>query len=360
MSNKKKGMFAATAGVVALIGGVALAAGPTISSIGISPSQNGATITWMTDVPATGQIWYGTSTPYTASTTLGIQTSTSQSASLTGLMPGMTYHFAVFSTDTSGNTNSSTDRTFVTAAASSTAALSLGVASGVPGSMVTVNGSGFWNSEPVTVNFDGATSSLSANTNGDFSTTLFVPPNATSTNVPVTIVATGGSSGMSASASFTIMPPTGATTTTATSTSGSVGSIDLTALQNEIAQLQTMVTNLIAQVQNFLNSNGSNSSASSTGSTNGSYPPSNMSATIDQVGSIRAGTSVDFTGRNWAAREQVQVSLNGSVVTTAQADDGGNFSTGSLAVGNAVGSMTYTFTGLTSGITRTVTVNVTP
>jgi hypothetical protein len=170
-----------------------------------------------------------------------------------------------------------------------------------------------------------------------------VPAGAMSGNVWVT--ATGATSGSVAGQWFLVEQSGGGSTTT------------IATLQAEITQLQTLVSQLIAEVQSLLNGNGG-----SGGNGNGGnpYPPTNGAATIDPVGPVRAGTSVDFTGRNWGTNEQVRVTDNGSVVTTAQADGGGNFSTGSLPVTNATGTQTYVFTGLTSGFTNTVTLTVTP
>ena len=90
-------------------------------------------------------------------------------------------------------------------------------------------------------------------------------------------------------------------------------------------------------------------------------PPTTSTGQIDQNGqTVRAGTTIDFSGRNFGHEESVIVSLNGAIVATAHADGGGNFSTGSLSVPTTVGTYTYTFTGQTSGITGSATITVIP
>lgn len=90
---------------------------PVISNITQNQTDTTATITWNTDVPATSQILYGTTTPYTASTTLDTNHVTSHSVTITGLMPNTTYHYQIQSGDTAGMT-SSADRTFMTSSSS--------------------------------------------------------------------------------------------------------------------------------------------------------------------------------------------------------------------------------------------------
>lgn len=75
---------------------------------------------------------------------------------------------------------------------------------------------------------------------------------------------------------------------------------------------------------------------------------------------VRAGTSVDIGGRNFGFRERVTVTSDGLTVATAMADDGGNFTTGSMLIGQMTGTKTFTFHGETSGITLSDTVNIIP
>ncbi|MCK5398057.1 MAG: pre-peptidase C-terminal domain-containing protein, partial [Thermoplasmata archaeon] len=103
---------------------------PVISEIsGSSITSTSATITWITDESSTSTVNYGTTTGY-GSTATGSGGVTSHSVPLSGLSPSTTYHCRVVSTDTAGNTATSTDRTFTTAAAgTSTTELTLGTTS---------------------------------------------------------------------------------------------------------------------------------------------------------------------------------------------------------------------------------------
>ncbi len=73
---------------------------------------------------------------------------------------------------------------------------------------------------------------------------------------------------------------------------------------------------------------------------------------------VRAGTSVDFTGSNFAPNETIIVTNNGQGVGTAHADSSGNFSTGSIPVNTSTGSQTYTFAGQTNGDSASATVTI--
>jgi peroxiredoxin len=73
-----------------------------------------ATISWVTDKPATSQIAYGTTNAYGSTTTLDPKLTTSHSATLAGLKPSTTYHFKVKSKDASGKEVESQDQTFTT------------------------------------------------------------------------------------------------------------------------------------------------------------------------------------------------------------------------------------------------------
>src|SRR5207253_10803442 len=88
----------------------------TITNVASSASATGATVTWSTGVPATSQVFYGTTSVYGSSTTLDTTLLTSHSQSISGLSPSTTYHFQVQSKDSSNTVVSSTDNTFITAA----------------------------------------------------------------------------------------------------------------------------------------------------------------------------------------------------------------------------------------------------
>ena len=87
---------------------------PLISSILITPTSNSATITWITDQNANSQIAYGTMLPYNASTTLNSTQMSNHSEMITGLTPNTQYHFAISSTNNSGQIATSSDQLFTT------------------------------------------------------------------------------------------------------------------------------------------------------------------------------------------------------------------------------------------------------
>jgi chitodextrinase len=97
-------------------------AGPNISNVAAtSISTTGATITWTTDVAATSQVEYGTTTAYGTMTALDASPVTSHTVSLTGLTISTLYHYRVHSKNSAGiesisgdfafSTSSSTDAT---------------------------------------------------------------------------------------------------------------------------------------------------------------------------------------------------------------------------------------------------------
>jgi hypothetical protein len=71
-------------------------------------------VSWSTNYAASGQVEYGTTTAYGASTTLDPNLVTSHAQTLSGLQPGTTYHFRVSSTDANGRSGRSPDATFTT------------------------------------------------------------------------------------------------------------------------------------------------------------------------------------------------------------------------------------------------------
>ncbi len=88
---------------------------PVISGVGASGiSQTGATISWQTDEPATRQVEYGFTTAYGQQTVFDSSLRTSHSVVLSGLTPGVTYHFRVSSRDAIGNSARSINFTFST------------------------------------------------------------------------------------------------------------------------------------------------------------------------------------------------------------------------------------------------------
>jgi len=94
---------------------------PTISAISSgTPTTTGTTITWTTDQASTSQVQYGTTNAYGSSTTEDTATNTSHSVTLTGLSANTPYHYRVISTNSDGQTSTSSDATFTTASSTST------------------------------------------------------------------------------------------------------------------------------------------------------------------------------------------------------------------------------------------------
>ncbi len=92
---------------------------PTITAVSSSGIKaTGATINWMTNEAADGQVEYGTTATYGTSTALNSTRTTSHSQALTGLTAGTLYHYRVKSKDAAGNPAVSGDYTFTTASAS--------------------------------------------------------------------------------------------------------------------------------------------------------------------------------------------------------------------------------------------------
>lgn len=92
---------------------------PVISSVqATSTASTSASVTWNTDEPATGAVWYGTTTPVVlALPTLSVSTTTlgtSHSFSIADLATSTTYYYTVVSADSSGNSDSVTGGSFVT------------------------------------------------------------------------------------------------------------------------------------------------------------------------------------------------------------------------------------------------------
>jgi hypothetical protein len=142
---------------------------PAIS--GVSASQittNSATITWATDEKADSQVEYGLTSTLGTFSTLNATQTTAHQIGLSGLEPGKTYYFRVISRDGSGNLASSGPLTFVTTAdapppPSNLTILSLSPTRGRIGTIVTITGTGFGNTQGTTgrVTFSGIVASIS-------------------------------------------------------------------------------------------------------------------------------------------------------------------------------------------------------
>ncbi len=87
---------------------------PVISNIGVnSITTNSAIIAWATNENSDTQIQYGLTTSYGSQTTLNTTPTTAHLQTLTGLTPGLVYHFRVLSSDSAGNLAQSPDNTFM-------------------------------------------------------------------------------------------------------------------------------------------------------------------------------------------------------------------------------------------------------
>jgi hypothetical protein len=83
-----------------------------VSAAGIT--QTSATVAWTTDEPATSQVEFGTTTAYGSSSDLDTSLITSHTVTLSGLTPGMPYHFVIRSSDERGNEAMSDEMRFNT------------------------------------------------------------------------------------------------------------------------------------------------------------------------------------------------------------------------------------------------------
>ncbi|MEK7148734.1 MAG: fibronectin type III domain-containing protein [Patescibacteria group bacterium] len=99
---------------------------PVISGISASfVAPTSAKISWTTNEPANGNVYFSTSTPVNLSTatTVGTSTlSTVRSLNITGLTASTTYYYVVKSADIAGNVSTSTQQSFVTPAVADTIA----------------------------------------------------------------------------------------------------------------------------------------------------------------------------------------------------------------------------------------------
>ena len=97
--------------------GTASSTAPVITSESAASSADGMseTVSWLTDVNSTSQVAYGSTSAYSASTTLDTNSTTDHTVVISGLVPSSTYHFQVISSDISGDMATSADQVFVTA-----------------------------------------------------------------------------------------------------------------------------------------------------------------------------------------------------------------------------------------------------
>jgi hypothetical protein len=87
---------------------------PLLSNLASSPGLNNATITWTSSVPSDSQVEYGATTSYGSLSTRDPALVTNHSVTVSGLSPGVTYHYRARSADGDGNLGLSGDATFTT------------------------------------------------------------------------------------------------------------------------------------------------------------------------------------------------------------------------------------------------------
>ncbi len=75
---------------------------PAITNVATNLTTTTATLTWLTDMPSTSQVNYGTTPAYGSSSPLDSTLTNSHSVTLTGLTPGTTYDFQLVSVSTTG------------------------------------------------------------------------------------------------------------------------------------------------------------------------------------------------------------------------------------------------------------------
>lgn len=98
---------------------------PVISNVVTTQnSTSSQTIMWNTDTAAIGQVFYGTTSAYGASTTPEVTASTTHSATITGLTEATVYHYKIQATN-AGGTSSTTDAVFTTRSSASTTPLAV-------------------------------------------------------------------------------------------------------------------------------------------------------------------------------------------------------------------------------------------
>jgi Bacterial Ig domain/Right handed beta helix region/Purple acid Phosphatase, N-terminal domain len=115
----------------------AAAAPPVISAVAASGiTSSGATISWTTNVAASSQADYGTTTNYGQSTLLNSSVVTGHSVAVSGLAASTLYHYRVKSADASNNQATSGDFTFTTAAGSTSGSLTVSITAPAQGTTV--------------------------------------------------------------------------------------------------------------------------------------------------------------------------------------------------------------------------------
>lgn len=330
---------------------------PVISGVTITPTDTGATVAWTTDENSDSQVAWGTTLPYSATSTLDTTQTTSHSVMITGLMPDTTYHVEALSNDASSSLGVSPDTTFTTlSSASSSTTVSSSTAPVISSIVATPTDTGATISWTTDQNADsqvsyGTTTSYGASTTLD-STQVMNHSEMITGLMPDTayhfmVKSMNGSGQMTSSPDQTFM------TTDASGTGTTTGN---PSFQSQLDMIKQRLLLIEQELMALLNGQGG--AAGNGGGIGTSTQPMTANPSIDQNGMTGyRGGSIDFGGHNFGHEEQIKVMLNGMQVATAHADGGGNFSTGSFSLPTTAGTYTYTFTG-DSGDSATATVTV--
>ena len=264
---------------------------------------------------------------------------------------------------------------YVGAARSTTASITLSPTSGSVGTVVSVSGTGFQSGETVKLSWGSAgVGSSTASNRGAFSASFTVPPTPGGSH---TVVATGESSGLSASAVFTVTAaltlkttggPPGTKVKGAVSGFGAAETVSLT-FPASVAVVTSAITNPAGSATLTFTvppeTNG-NYTALATGAASGLTAVSSFAVLAGislTPASGPVGTSVTVAGGGFGANEAVGIAFGSTTgVATATTDANGSFTeaTFSVPAGTTDGSYAVTATGATSGVTTSANFTVTP
>jgi hypothetical protein len=169
---------------------------PQISGVTVTGlTATSATISWTTDVTASGQVNYGTTASYGSQSPLN-GASTTQSVTLTGLTAGATYNFGVSATNAAGATSTTQNATFTTLPSfnlSAPASITVQQAQSNALSVTVTPTNGY--SGPVALALSGlptgATDTLQATSTGA-TLVINVPSSVPAATYPLTITGTAG------------------------------------------------------------------------------------------------------------------------------------------------------------------------
>lgn len=87
---------------------------PAISDISLDAATSSIAVSWKTNIPATSQVAYGTSTAFGSLTALDTTLVTTHSQTISGLQPNTAYHLQIQSKDASSTSATSSDQTITT------------------------------------------------------------------------------------------------------------------------------------------------------------------------------------------------------------------------------------------------------